>query len=135
MTSTKWEQDSPGLLDGVRAVIRVKVEPGSRKFGLIAMGEVVPTWMWFIGSEGVCMWTVADKARVRRETAQDAVKWEEASKVNWLLLPLVDAVLVKGMSSPSLDHPVWTLNGVEVIVWCNHRTRGGRRFVPEGWSF
>jgi len=115
-------------------VVRVRVAPGSRKFGLLAMGEVVPTWMWFIGREGVCMWTVADKARRSGELGQGSAAWQDASKVNWQLLPLVDAVLVQGRSSPSMDHPVWKLEGVEVIVWCNHRMRGGRRVTPDGWS-
>ena len=112
----------------------MRVEPKGVRFGLVATGDVVPTWMWFIGGEGECVWMVADKSQMAKRVWQQLPSiCEEASKVDWLGLPCVDVVLIQGASGPSLDHPVWSLVKSDVIVWCNHRMRGGRKIAPEGW--
>ena len=131
---TKRKLDLAALPEGVRAVMRLRVEPKGVRFGLVAMGNVVPTWRWFIGGEGECVWMVADKVQIGKGACQYLSSvCEEASKVDWLGLPCVDVVLIQGACRPPMDHPVWSVGKVKVIVWCNHQMRGGRKTVPKGW--
>ena len=127
---------TPALPHGVRAVVRLRVEPGKKRFGIVALNEVIPTWKWFIGRQGVCSWIVSEKGLPRSGSEADTntSAHHKTSKVNWLLLSTVDVVLVQGMAGPPLSHEVWKLPEVNLIVWSNHRTRGGRHSVPQGWQ-
>ena len=110
-------------------MVRLDVESGDTSFGIVdtsfgivALNEVIPTWKWFIGRLGVCLWVVSDKG-LPSGTTTEACIHHETSKVNWGLLSRVDVVLVQGLAGPPLSHSVWTLPEVRLIVWSNHRMR------------
>ena len=121
------------LPDGVRAVVRVTIARGAKRFGVVSLGNEIASWAWFIGNQGVCLWTVGGSPLPIGLTTVPFITSRCADKDSYQLLAEVDAVLVQGSGQLPLAHALWTLPSVQVIVWVAARTRGGQRNAPDGW--
>ena len=115
-------------------MVRVKVIRGEKRFGVVSLGDEIPSWAWFIGNQGVCVWTICGSPMPAGLVTVPFTSSREADKDRYQLLAQVDAVLVQGSGQPPLDHPLWKLPGLQIVVWTSARSRGGRRSAPVGWT-
>ena len=133
VSGTREDSESRPGPAGVRAIIHVEVMQGRLRFGIVATHNEIPSWAWFVGSRGVCLWTVGSDMLPGNGTGLPAIP-NVAGKIDSNTLERVDVILVQGLAPPALSDSIWEARHVKAIVWTMGSTRGGRRRCPDGWT-
>ena len=113
--------------------MHVAITRGIKRFGVVAMGNEIPSWAWFVGSQGTCMWTMGGTATPMEWSSVPSIATLDVHKDRDPLYQDVDVILVQGKGHPPLGHPLWNLPSVQIVIWTMANSRGGRRNAPEGW--